>query len=1079
MSSTHLPKRPVLVVDGEVGQSRTELKDPLLLGSLYTYEQLPCGDYFRLLVLLPGERGQTLRCSIGHYNLDAWNMPPYKALSYTWGESQYDDLVIAGERVPMDSNLRRQYDIRHPLDCGDGRLLISTNLRDALRSIRHPLLPVMLWVDAVCINQMDDAERSAQIMLMPRIYHRASLVLLWIGEADEDTQPAFEMIQRLASVMQSVSGEGPAGPAGLQTAALAAGIRPPNTGPGVYGPFLRLLNRPVFRRIWCVQEAAVGGSVIVRSGRKTPGVPELSYASLAQACAFLRKVGWSDKLEQNPIDGKDTMFFPTAVLGTRADWFMRRIDRSLLVFEMRSFEASDPRDKVFALLGILGDHSHRRLNALGGPSESSECSEGHHKIDCPHMRERIQEFAETKWEQRGGLYPLWYAANQRIYNLVGLLSRFFETAKALLEDIRDSCADSHDPGIHATIRERRVDADHQYIRIRGFLDGICDKFVSSDELVSYRWASNKIERCVSIYDEVFSQHDLGAYASADMTFPSPLLEEVAALLRMMRREDEYASSPVLGASSPGDSSEYSALDRAIRADLDESMAEEPPDKTGHVPEVEGIPTAAESVKNTDTSRETAQIAKEVSLPLIGSRDDSHTSSRREGFSNDEEDAANSDNDGDDEKADPGESLSSSDIDDGYENDGSDAWMAVGEDEVPAELSLALYFPSFGEASTAPGLDYMAARETPERPVITAEPIEPWSVTLSLLPDYSMPTAEVYLTYTLQCLHKTQRLDLLSWVDAFQGSNRIKGLPSWVPDFGVSLTDRIDPLVQPLAYRRDIWDCAAGTECSIAWDPSAPRVLILQGALVDRIAGVSNLRTDVLTLDLLKDEWRMMTDSKIGVSAEAPSIHAIENPSGIPYKEDESKTSTVVNSGDSTALNRSAESETQASRSWNNLLFSLIYPANAANGEGYTLFTDPDEAYAAFLAFLCVQQSGVNRFSDLEKLLDESGIRFITHIPEKIPDLICAMRLLALGRRIVYTERGRVVFAPETTEAGDGIYIVKGGKVPFVLRGNRVSEVEGGAAKQDLQLVGECLCEGIMTGQLGEEIGNAWTSISLV
>ncbi len=148
----------------------------------------------------------------------------------------------------MDATLRQQYDLRHPLYCGSSGLLISTNLRDALRSVRHPSLPTQLCVDAVCINQQDDAERSSQILLMPRIYHRAPAVLLWLGEADEDTQPAFSMICRLATQLQRFTSER-IDPDSWHDEALAAHFGLPSLSSGAYGPLLRLLDRPVFRRI--------------------------------------------------------------------------------------------------------------------------------------------------------------------------------------------------------------------------------------------------------------------------------------------------------------------------------------------------------------------------------------------------------------------------------------------------------------------------------------------------------------------------------------------------------------------------------------------------------------------------------------------------------------------------------------------------------------------------------------------------------------------------------------------------------------------------------------------------------------
>lgn len=39
-----------------------------------------------------------------------------------------------------------------------------------------------LWIDAICINQHDLAEKARQIPLMTRIYSTAARVLVWLGK---------------------------------------------------------------------------------------------------------------------------------------------------------------------------------------------------------------------------------------------------------------------------------------------------------------------------------------------------------------------------------------------------------------------------------------------------------------------------------------------------------------------------------------------------------------------------------------------------------------------------------------------------------------------------------------------------------------------------------------------------------------------------------------------------------------------------------------------------------------------------------------------------------------------------------
>jgi hypothetical protein len=64
----------------------------------------------------------------------------------------------------------------------DREFKVTRSLDQALRRIRRKWHRRALWVDQVCINQDDLAERSTQVLLMGRIYSSAQKVLSWLGE---------------------------------------------------------------------------------------------------------------------------------------------------------------------------------------------------------------------------------------------------------------------------------------------------------------------------------------------------------------------------------------------------------------------------------------------------------------------------------------------------------------------------------------------------------------------------------------------------------------------------------------------------------------------------------------------------------------------------------------------------------------------------------------------------------------------------------------------------------------------------------------------------------------------------------
>jgi hypothetical protein len=107
-------------------------------------------------------------------------LPGYWAVSYVWG-------------AQSNSNSRREIVV-------DGRLfLITANLHAALRQFRATMITsIHLWVDAICINQADDNEKSAQIPLMRDIYHLALGVQVWLGEATSESDRVLRFIGDLS-----------------------------------------------------------------------------------------------------------------------------------------------------------------------------------------------------------------------------------------------------------------------------------------------------------------------------------------------------------------------------------------------------------------------------------------------------------------------------------------------------------------------------------------------------------------------------------------------------------------------------------------------------------------------------------------------------------------------------------------------------------------------------------------------------------------------------------------------------------------------------------------------------------------
>ncbi|KAH6721501.1 heterokaryon incompatibility protein-domain-containing protein, partial [Leptodontidium sp. MPI-SDFR-AT-0119] len=96
----------------------------------------------RLVILEPVRGEDPVRCRLIHVSLD--DNPQYESLSYAWGDSSVTTpIYIDGKAIPVTENLESAL----------------VNLRD--ESLENPKDRV-LWVDAICINQMHIPERNDQ-----------------------------------------------------------------------------------------------------------------------------------------------------------------------------------------------------------------------------------------------------------------------------------------------------------------------------------------------------------------------------------------------------------------------------------------------------------------------------------------------------------------------------------------------------------------------------------------------------------------------------------------------------------------------------------------------------------------------------------------------------------------------------------------------------------------------------------------------------------------------------------------------------------------------------------------------------
>lgn len=240
----------------------------------------------RLLMLLPSENyHDDVVCHLYHVFIEDYL--EYEALSYTWGDTR------KLRKISLDGQT----------------FLITEALEIALRHIRLGHKLRTLWIDAICINQVDITERSSQVRIMRQIYSEASGVIVWLGVDDSSQRP-----HRLTS------------------------------WPTDDHPCVRCRSS-WWWRVWVIQEVVVArkNCITLHYGQSSWSWETLRGHNLVRHSS-----------DSNPDNVKHTERVYYTIKRIR-DAYLRNEPMSLLKLLMtfRDWDATDPRDKVYALLGLV------------------------------------------------------------------------------------------------------------------------------------------------------------------------------------------------------------------------------------------------------------------------------------------------------------------------------------------------------------------------------------------------------------------------------------------------------------------------------------------------------------------------------------------------------------------------------------------------------------------------------------------------------------------------------------------------------------------------------------------------------
>lgn len=284
---------------------------------MYQYASLPDEkNCIRLVELLPESNHDHIRCKI-HIEVSR-PFRAYEAISYCWGD-------------PFDTG---------DIQCEGTILGIPRNLRNALEHLRHTDRPRILWADAICINQSDKKEQGHQVIQMGRIFKEAECVLIWLGRGTGiNAQAAFDWITYLEPIILTE-------PTRLREEGnLVQTIRElPEQSQEELG---KVLEHSWFERIWVLQEVGLAARAVLFCGRAL-----IDWKAFSETCNWLYL--HSRLLLQNGIrlnQGGINSVHVMHTMGFKSTHFPLLERIYWVLYNGRIYKSTDPRDKIYALLG--------------------------------------------------------------------------------------------------------------------------------------------------------------------------------------------------------------------------------------------------------------------------------------------------------------------------------------------------------------------------------------------------------------------------------------------------------------------------------------------------------------------------------------------------------------------------------------------------------------------------------------------------------------------------------------------------------------------------------------------------------
>lgn len=279
----------------------------------FQYNPLSAPGALRLLKVLPGKLDEQIQIHLW----EATETVPYRCLSYMWGDQ--------AEQLPILVN--------------GSQMSIGRNLYTFLEIARQRFSDETLWIDALCINQSNNTEKSLQVQRMGKIFSEAKEVLVWLG----CNEVIAELFTWTSQSREGVKLELDLSPPGMTLAHLMRAL-------------VELSTNPFWDRAWITQEVMLSQCL-----RLLCGTTETRPHAL-QACHKLmlelptdQRYTWEALKARVWLEG-------TLGLLVKEIWWYMPTDLFSLAYKRKDAKCVDPRDKLYSLLAIIGHDGAFRVD---------------------------------------------------------------------------------------------------------------------------------------------------------------------------------------------------------------------------------------------------------------------------------------------------------------------------------------------------------------------------------------------------------------------------------------------------------------------------------------------------------------------------------------------------------------------------------------------------------------------------------------------------------------------------------------------------------------------------------------------